>query len=348
MADASAKLPHPHRVRLAAEHIRLSWVEGVSELATLVGKTRHHTAMQVLQAVLNAVQEKTLATNIVVEELARRCGLRPRTVGKKLKAFSILGWFKRTNRGPAPWLLEVDHQRLMKVGLAHRDRADKERGRPIRAKGEGEPASARPAGDGSGDASPAKSTEPRRPRHPAGRGSRVLASLLWNVSPWRPEGSQELAADTVWPEPVLDIPPCELAQILDLYFAACALGAPKWNNKPVSQSDFIKHVWEARQWHHAPRNTSQPSLGRPLRDEWERKLYEQGRREWVPPALPSRGPGDARTQLLEPWLRPLYDRERFPEKLYALLEQGTGPPPDWLPEELRPRWGQLRIFTVAH
>lgn len=350
MADASVKanLPHPHRLRSAAEHIQLSWVEGTAALEPLIGKTRRHSLMQVFQGVLNAVGEKTLTTDITVPELARRCYLKPRTVGRKMRALEHLGWIKRTNRGPAPWETVVEHGRVLELGGAHKIRAKTERVREANRRAPASPPPEPPPAPASTQAAAKPTKRSTTPKKKRGT-SAVLASLLWNATPWRADGSRDANAATSWPAEILDLEPSELAQLMDLYCAACYLGTEKWCNKQVSVADFQKRIWDVRQWDKAPANTTHPSLGRELRPEWERKKFESGEYVWRTPAGPQRGPDHERAQLLEPWLRPFYGLRGFSDKLAELLAQEeTGPPPDWLPEELRPRWGQLRIFTVAH
>lgn len=353
MADAGAqgKLPHPHKVRSAAEHIQLSWLEEpkLRELEPLIGKTRRHSLMQVFQAVLNSVDKHTLTTEITVPELGRRCQLKPRTVGRKMKALEGLGWINRENRGPAPWGTQVNHARVLGLGKSHEVRARNERVREANRQGWAAPApeplpSSAPA-QAAAKLPPKRSMPPKRKKGT----SAVLASLLWNATPWRADGSRDANAATSWPAEILDLEPSELAQLMDLYCAACYLGTEKWCDKQVSLVDFQKRIWDVRQWHHSPANTTHPNLGRELRPEWERQLYERRERVWRRPEDPARGPDHERANLLEPWLRPFYELRGFSDRLAQLLDQEeTGPPPDWLPEELRPRWGQLRIFTVAH
>lgn len=349
MAEA-VKIPKPHSVRLLMKYMQWDLVPEIQAHPELAGKCRRHSLANVLLRVLEHMDKKTHFFVEKVKEIADACSLKPRTVGKKLKVLELAGYIERFNNGAAPWGMQVHTEKIHATLLGHRARRTEDRSGVAKSGG------MTPSASKVADSPPTEphrqqvpqSTAQRKPPKPVGRGSRILATLLWNVSPWRRDGSQELTAEQKWPDYVLELNPRDLARLMDLYFAACALGSPRWGEKTVSPEDFLKRFWDVKQWDEAPRGTMQPSLGRALRPEWERQRYERDGVQWRAEPQPSRGPNHPRARLLEPWLRQFYDRDTFPDKLGEVLEQDTGPPPDWLPEELKPNWGQLRVFTVPH
>lgn len=175
---------------------------------------------------------------------------------------------------------------------------------------------------------------------PGQRTSPQLASLLWNLSPLRSEYAEGAKADTRWPDVVLERTPDEIWAAICTYHRCTLTGSATWAAGAQSLKDFAhRHIWPSLQWAFDSAE-EEPGLGRKLRPN--RALYESGARQWAPPALPEVDHTHPRAAVLPDWLRARYNRGTFCEDLYELLRQ-RGPPPDWLPDELQARWGDLPL-----
>lgn len=363
MAELAIDNLGPWHMRRCAERIDWDKMPTSPLLDERIGAERRHVVAAVLIKLLDLCSKEDWTFRGTVTELAAKMSLSARTVGHKLLGLEALGLLRRKNNGPAPWTTFIDVQAIARIARErsiYLERPEREepanprwrrRVAAIEEDLKGAPPleDAGDAGDAPSsqdDGAPPRRRKKRRPKAPPAlpRTTSQLASLLWNVSPWRPRGSEPLQADTRWPENVLDLPADQLWDALTAYHVLCVRGGKGHRPAAVDWGAFCRwRVWDVLQLLDGPENMTEPDLGRDRRPKAEVEAIRTGRQLYYladPPALDRR-----RADLLAPWLAQLYDYERFPGRLAEVLRQ-TGPPPDWLPAELAPRWGALNPFIL--
>ena len=169
-----------------------------------------------------------------------------------------------------------------------------------------------------------------------------MASALWNLNPYRTSGTQMAGEADHWPTLVLSMEPTDLWGDVLFYCRTMHTGSHRWRPGAATPAGYRKYASAIRQVRVNP-EMPEYGFGRMLRA-----------RELTSYPLPPLEPWELvrpRCQVLAPWLWDLvsewcHDHHTLATWVGDLLDQSRGPPPDWLPEALHPRWGDLPLFNL--
>ena len=172
-----------------------------------------------------------------------------------------------------------------------------------------------------------------------------MATALWNLAPWRTSGTRIADETQRWDNYVQSLPPANLWRAINTYCRWMHQGSHKWFAGAATRENFQRYADTIQQCLENP-EMPQPGLGRQLRT---RELQGRDRTWPQPEAWEHIRP---RMNLLHPDLRPLFqelahEHDVFAKMVEALLDQEGRSPPDWLPEELQARWGELPLFDLT-
>lgn len=313
---------HPQAIRRAVSMLGLPW-----DVMAFLQEVCTNGGMQMIWRVTNAT-------------LAKMYGRSPRTITRWVREARNLKLLSRySNADGRAWTLRVHPRNVLKLRGVPVEASERELTPALPPKRVSPPPKQEPAG------------EPRQARRRRERLKTVASARLawlWNTAPARMPGSRFVdPKDDCWPEELLTYSAHDQASIVHYFQELCRCGGRRMHPTAPSIRRFQKH------WGDMPaflnnEQLPQPRLGRELR----------------PFALPSLDPhtyGDRADRLLAPApvrqplvedlelkyipqaLQEAYLEGRWEDVWWDLVDQ-TGPPPDWLPKELRPRWGSLDLF----